>query len=79
MRANQTGIRRDRVPSEILQFDVNVPVPSFLPEFLKPGIVARSAIAATLIASLEMARNGMIEIKQTEPFGPIFLRAAKPS
>ncbi len=51
----------------------------FLPESLKPGIVTRSAIAATLIASLEMAKTGRIEIKQTEPFGPIFLRAAKPS
>lgn len=51
----------------------------FLPESLKPGIVTRSAIAATLIASLEMAKIGRIEIKQTEPFGPIFLRAAKPS
>jgi segregation and condensation protein A len=52
---------------------------SFLPESLKPGIVARSAIAATLIASLELAKAGTIEIKQTEPFGPVFVRAAKPS
>ncbi|MSP48402.1 MAG: segregation/condensation protein A [Alphaproteobacteria bacterium] len=52
---------------------------TFLPETLKPGIIARSAIAATLVASLEMVRNGVIEIKQTEPFGPVFVRAAKPS
>ncbi|MBM3532158.1 MAG: segregation/condensation protein A [Alphaproteobacteria bacterium] len=52
---------------------------SFLPEALKPGIVTRSAIAATLIASLELAKSGQIEIKQTEPFGPVFVRATKPS
>jgi segregation and condensation protein A len=52
---------------------------TFLPTMLKPGIVTRSAIAATLIASLEMAKSGLIEIKQTEPFGPVFVRAAKPS
>ncbi|MBL8692351.1 MAG: segregation/condensation protein A [Rhodospirillaceae bacterium] len=53
---------------------------AFLPEALKPGgIVTRSAIAATLIASLELAKSGVIEIKQTEPFGPVFFRAAKPS
>ena len=52
---------------------------SFLPAALKPGIVTRSAIAATLIASLELAKSGQIEIKQTEPFGPVFVRAAKPS
>ncbi|MBM3546604.1 MAG: segregation/condensation protein A [Alphaproteobacteria bacterium] len=52
---------------------------TFLPEALKPGIVTRSAIAATLIASLELVKSGQIEIKQTEPFGPVFLRAAKPS
>ncbi len=51
---------------------------SFLPDTLKPGIVTRSAIAATLIASLELAKSGVIEIKQTEPFGPVFVRA-KPS
>lgn len=52
---------------------------SFFPEAMKPGIVTRSAIAATLIASLELAKSGVIEIKQTEPFGPVFVRAAKPS
>jgi segregation and condensation protein A len=51
----------------------------FLPEMLKPGLVTRSAIAATLLASLELARSGVIEIRQTEPFGPVFVRAAKPS
>ena len=53
---------------------------AFLPTMLRPGgIVTRSAIAATLIASLELAKSGTIEIKQTEPFGPVFVRAAKPS
>lgn len=47
---------------------------SFLdPEFLTgPG--ARSAIASTLLASLEMARQGTLELLQPETFGPIYFR-----
>jgi segregation and condensation protein A len=52
---------------------------SFLPDALKPGLVTRSAIAATFIASLELAKSGLIEIRQTEPFGPVYVRAVKPS
>ncbi|MCE2565880.1 ScpA family protein [Komagataeibacter sp. FNDCF1] len=34
----------------------------------------RAAVAGTLLASLEMARNGAIELRQTEQFGRILLR-----
>jgi segregation and condensation protein A len=36
----------------------------------------RSAIASTLVASLELARNGEIELRQMNRFGPIYLRRA---
>lgn len=47
---------------------------SFLPTDLKGGIVARSALASTFAASLELVKEGRIELKQDSLFGPIFLR-----
>ncbi|MCC7276095.1 MAG: segregation/condensation protein A [Alphaproteobacteria bacterium] len=48
---------------------------SFLPEGLRPGIIARSALAAMFAASLEMARDGRIVLRQEQMFGPIHVRA----
>jgi len=47
---------------------------SFLPADLRGNLVRRSALAATFLASLEMARQGTVELRQGSPFGPIFLR-----
>ena len=47
---------------------------SFLPEDLGDPLVQRSAVAASLIASLELARQGSIELRQSAPFGPIMIR-----
>jgi len=38
----------------------------------------RAALASTLIASLELARHGGLELRQEHGFGPIHLRAAQP-
>ncbi|UFN50733.1 segregation/condensation protein A [Roseomonas sp. OT10] len=47
----------------------------FLPEELSPDPVERrAALASTLIAGLELARGGGVELRQEEPFGPILLR-----
>ena len=35
---------------------------------------ARSGVASTLAAALELAREGRLQIRQLEPFGPIYLR-----
>ena len=35
---------------------------------------ARSGLASTLAASLELAREGRVQLRQLEPFGPIYLR-----
>jgi segregation and condensation protein A len=37
-------------------------------------LVKRSAVASTFGASLEMAKRGMIEIRQDETYAPIYLR-----
>lgn len=56
----------------------NVPDWATLESFLEPEFVrgpgARSALASTLVASLELARQGTLELLQPETFGPIYFR-----
>ena len=47
---------------------------SFLPEGIKDKLFGRSALASTLTASLEMAKQGQLEIKQDGLFRPIYMR-----
>jgi segregation and condensation protein A len=49
---------------------------NFLPEGLDTPLQRRAAIAATFAASLELARNGRIELRQESTFAPIYLRRA---
>jgi segregation and condensation protein A len=47
----------------------------FLPEGMsREPLAQRAAIASTLLAGLEMARGGAIDLRQEENFGPIMLR-----
>jgi len=48
----------------------------FLPEGVMKGLVARSAMASTFAASLELVREGKIQLRQSGPFGPIYLKPA---
>jgi segregation and condensation protein A len=45
-----------------------------LPADLTDDRMRRSALAAHLAASLELVRDGVLELSQTSPFGPIFIR-----
>jgi segregation and condensation protein A len=47
------------------------------PELLGNGLVYRSAVAATFAASLELARTGKIELRQSSSFGPIHVRRGR--
>jgi segregation and condensation protein A len=47
---------------------------SVLPPELKGGVATRSALAATFMASLELARSGKLQLRQTTPFGTIYIR-----
>lgn len=47
---------------------------AFLPPELTGGFGRRSALAASLVASLELARTGRIELSQARPFAPIMIR-----
>ena len=46
----------------------------FLPDTILDPLERRAALASTLVAGLEMARGGGIEIRQEEAFGPIHVR-----
>ena len=50
---------------------------TFLPETARGGIVARSALAATFAASLEMVKAGELVVRQAANFEPIYVRRAK--
>lgn len=51
---------------------------SFLPSYNRANkLMGRSAVAATLIASLELAKQGLIEVRQDSNFAPIFLRRSR--
>ena len=45
----------------------------FLPRNLKPGIQQRSALAATFVAGLEMAKAGKVRLHQEETYGRLFI------
>jgi len=47
----------------------------FLPEDLIDPLHRRSALASTFAATLELAREGKITLRQSQPFAPLMLRA----
>jgi segregation and condensation protein A len=46
----------------------------YLEQYLSNPDVARTAVASSFGAALEMAREGLVEISQAEPFAPIYMR-----
>lgn len=48
---------------------------SFLPTDIRDGLVFRSAVAATFLAALELAKSGRLDLRQNERFGPILVRS----
>ncbi|MBM3645687.1 MAG: segregation/condensation protein A [Alphaproteobacteria bacterium] len=47
---------------------------AFLPAGLTDPMRRRSAVAATFVAGLQLAKDGSVELRQTERFGPILVR-----
>lgn len=50
-----------------------VSLEQFLPEHLRAPDERRAALASTLLASLEMARDGGLRLRQERPFGPVLV------
>lgn len=46
----------------------------YLEQYIPTPEAARTALASSFGATLEMAREGMIELQQAEPFAPIYVR-----
>jgi segregation and condensation protein A len=46
----------------------------FLPDMMRTPLERRSAVASTLLAGLELARGGVVRLRQEAAFGPILLR-----
>ncbi len=47
---------------------------AFLPPDLTDPFTIKSALASTFNATLEMAKQGLIELRQVQSFGPIYIR-----
>jgi segregation and condensation protein A len=52
-------------------------VPKLPAKLPNPIASVRAAIASTLIAGLELARNAQVNLRQQKPFAPIMVEAAK--
>jgi len=50
---------------------------SFLPTGLKDRLLRRSALASTFVATLELARNGRIDIQQDGAYAPLYIRTSR--
>jgi len=50
---------------------------SLIPKFGQNQIVNKSSITSNFVASLELAKNAIIDVKQNETFGNIFLKSRK--
>jgi len=50
---------------------------SYLPAGLADPLIRRSSLAATFVASLELAREGKLQLRQAETFAPVYLRAVE--
>jgi segregation and condensation protein A len=48
----------------------------FVPTGASPRL-ARSALASSFLAALELARQGRVELRQQSPFAPLYLRGAR--
>jgi segregation and condensation protein A len=55
-------------------FSVWTTLQSFMPENVTDKLLARSSLASTLTAGLELVKQGRLELKQDGPFRPIYLR-----
>ena len=50
----------------------------FLEQYLSGAETMKTTVAASFGATLEMAREGLVELQQAEPFAPIYMRKRAP-
>ncbi|MEJ8476004.1 segregation and condensation protein A [Roseibium algae] len=54
------------------------PINAYLEDYLYDDADRATIIASTFSASLEMVREGQVDIRQSEPFAPLYIRAREP-
>ncbi len=50
---------------------------TLIPKFGKNKIINKSLLSSNFVASLELAKNGFIDVKQSESFGNIYIKMKK--
>jgi segregation and condensation protein A len=50
----------------------------FLEQYLEAPELGRTALASSFGATLEMVREGLIEVRQETPFAPLYVRRREP-
>ncbi len=63
--------RLERMLGVIVDWSI---IDTLMPEEFTKGRSRRSGLASTLSATLEMARDGFVELRQMAPFAPIYVR-----
>ena len=51
-----------------------IEITNLLPTLTNNSLINKSALSSTFVASLELVKNGFIELKQNKLFGPIYLK-----
>ena len=65
----------ERIKNIFGNFKDWIEITKLLPVNSKNDLINKSAMSSTFVASLELVKNGIIELKQNKVFGSIFLRA----
>jgi len=66
---------RERLQALVGKCDASwVQLDLFLEQYGAAPDIARTALASSFGATLEMARDGLVELSQAEPFAPIYVR-----
>lgn len=68
--------RLERMIGTVIDWAV---IDTLLPTDFSKGRSRRSGLASTLSATLEMARDGHVELRQMAPFAPVYVRARTPA
>ena len=50
---------------------------NLIPKFGLNKVINKSSVTSNFVASLELTKNGYLEIKQNETFGNIFIKTKK--
>jgi segregation and condensation protein A len=54
------------------------PLDAYLSRYIGDAAQASTVIASSFSASLELVREGELELRQAEPFAPLYLRRRTP-